>query len=82
MGGPTAARKRGFMPPVTQAQLDALTAIKVTGAVSSEDMVKVSQQLYVLTEWMQYLSQFSFAGLPAGAGPATALPPPPPKWPP
>ena len=71
------------MPPpiITQAQLDAQTAIKVTGSVSSEDMAAVSRQLYALTEWAAYLNQFDLTGLPQPGGPATNKPPPPPPWP-
>lgn len=69
--------------PITQAQLDALTAIKVTGEVSSNDMAALGQQIYFLREWVAFLDTIDWTKISKkGGGPTTATPPPPPKWPP
>lgn len=69
--------------PITQAQLDAMTGIKVVGEVSSQDMALVGEQLYFLREWAVFLAQFDWTTVKTlGVGPATATPPKPPSWPP
>jgi hypothetical protein len=56
-------------------ELASLTAVKVVGAVTSDQMAAISRQLYSLTEWVNFLESVRGGG-------AGTPPPPPPKWPP
>jgi hypothetical protein len=62
---------------IAQEELDALTSVKVVGAVSSDQIAAMSRQLASLTQWVKFLDDVR-----TGAGGGTVPPPPPPKWPP
>ena len=68
-------------PPIKPEEAATLTAVKVVGSVSSEQMAAISRQLYFLTEWATFLNSVDWSQVPRAGGGATVPPPPPPKWP-
>ena len=62
-------------------EIASLTAVKVFGVVSSDEIAKMSQQLYYLTKWAEYLDLVDWTQVKFKPGPATNKPPPPPPWP-
>lgn len=79
------------LPPAME--LEALkAATSMGGTFDGLQIQSIAAQLYVLNEWMRYLSGFDWAQIrpggpipmvanPIGGG-GGAAPPPPPKWPP
>jgi hypothetical protein len=86
----------GNNPPLLPADevqaLRAATWMGVSGTVDSQQIQALSAQVYLLNEWMRYLSDFNWAAIRAGGpiplvanpigGGGGAAPPPPPSWPP
>jgi hypothetical protein len=62
-------------------EVASLTAVKVVGAVSSDDIARMSQQLYYLTKWAEYLALVDWSQVKFLPGPATPTPTKPPPWP-
>jgi hypothetical protein len=62
-------------------EIASLTAVKVFGVVSSDEIAKMSQQLYYLTQWANFLESIDWTTVTRKPGPATVKPPPPPPWP-
>jgi hypothetical protein len=62
-------------------EIASLTAVKVFGVVSSDEIAKMSQQLFYLTRWAEFLDSVDWTKVPFKTGPATVAPPKPPPWP-
>ena len=62
-------------------EIASLTAVKVFGVVSSDEIAKMSQQLYYLTKWAEYLDLVDWTKVSFKPGPATTTPTKPPPWP-
>jgi hypothetical protein len=62
-------------------EIASLTAVKVFGVVSSDEIAKMSQQLFYLTRWAEFLDSVDWTKVQFKQGPATVAPPKPPAWP-
>ncbi len=56
------------MTPPIHPEIASLTAVKVIGAVSSDEIAKMSQQLYYLTQWANFLDTIDWSHCEAETG--------------
>jgi hypothetical protein len=90
MGAPLPPDFLGVQPPLLAApERDALRAaawFNVSGEVDSRQIQLLSAQVYMLTQFVRFLSDINWANaIQAGTlqtGGGGAAPPPPPPWPP
>ena len=69
------------MAPPIPPEIASLTAVKVYGVVSSDEIAKMSQQLYYLTKWAEFLDEVDWSTVTFKPPHATVQPPKPPPWP-